>query len=162
MKCLIVLFTMVMMGFPALSQSVYKNLEVKKFYSVAMDVDSSGGKKIYKIDNKEVSQAVYDKYHKAWKDVQNCKPCMLETYDANDRLLYKAVKYTDCPVGEWISYYPGGKIKEKGMYRENESGVWDDLWNSGYCIKHGSWTYYDEKGKVIREEKYSFGNLQEK
>ncbi|MGZ3884984.1 MAG: hypothetical protein ACXVPD_12560, partial [Bacteroidia bacterium] len=157
----LVLILAALLALPCVAQSVYKNLEIKKIYSVAMDVDSAGGKKVYKIDSKVVDKSVYDKYHDAWKDVQNCKPCMLETYDINNKLLFKAVKYTDCPVGEWTSYYPTGKIKEKGMYRENDTGVWEDLWNSGYCIKHGTWTYYDENGKMVRQEKYSFGNLQE-
>ncbi len=141
--------------------SIYKNLEVKKFYNVYLTVDTLNGKAIYKAENKIIDKNIYDKYKATRKNIENCKPCIIETYDVNEKLIYRAAKFEDCPVGEWISYYPNGKIKEIGHYRENDTGNWEDLWNSAYCIKHGSWIFYDEKGKVTKTENYSFGNLVE-
>ena len=141
--------------------SIYKNLEVRKFYGVSLKVDTLSGNLIYKAENKIIDKATFEKYKSTRKNIENCKPCIIETFDANEKLIYRAAKYEDCPVGTWITFYPSGKIKEIGHYRENDTGNWEDLWNSAYCIKHGSWTLYDEKGKVIKAEKYSFGNLVE-
>lgn len=143
-------------------KSIYTNLEVRKFYNVTLKIDSLNGKAVYKADGKEISKATYDKFQSTRKNVENCRPCIIETYNANEKLLFKADKYEDCPVGQWIVYYPSGKIKEIGHYRQNDTGNWDDMWNSAYCIKHGRWTYYDEKGKPTKTEMYDFGNLKEK
>lgn len=85
----------------------------------------------------------------------------METYDANEKLQNRAIKYLDCPVGYWINYYPSGKIKTIGYYRENESDIWEPLWDAGYCMKHGWWTDYDEKGKAIKKEHYEYGSLKD-
>lgn len=143
------------------TKSVYKDLPVKKFYSVNTETVNENGNIVYKAGGKIIDKTTYDKYAEGRKSLETCKPCVLETYNANDVLVCKAVKYLDCPVGYWINYYPSGKIKTIGHYRENESDVWDPLWNSGYCMKHGTWTEYSEKGKVISFEIYNFGNLKE-
>src|SRR5437868_6869233 len=129
-------------------KSIYKDLPVKKFYSVSTQSSSINGKVAYQADGKAVDKATYDKYNASMEDFKNCKPCILETYDAKEVLLNRAIKYQDCPVGYWVNYYPSGKIKTIGHYRENESDIWSPLWDAGYCMKHGTWTEYDEKGKV--------------
>lgn len=141
------------------TKSIYKDLPVKKFYTVNTETVSENGSIIYKAGGKVIDKVTFDKYAEARKNPENCKPCILETYDANEILVSKAVKYKDCPVGYWYNYYPSGKIKTIGHYRENESDVWDPLWDAGYCMKHGTWTEYDEKGKVKSFETYDFGNL---
>jgi antitoxin component YwqK of YwqJK toxin-antitoxin module len=142
-------------------KSIYKNLPVKKFYNVVLETVNENGKEVYKADGKVVDKTAYDKFTEGRKAMETCKPCILETYDANEKLVNKAVKYLDCPVGYWYNYFPSGKIKTIGHYRENESDVWDPLWNAGYCVKHGTWTEYNEKGKVTSFELYEFGNLKE-
>jgi antitoxin component YwqK of YwqJK toxin-antitoxin module len=142
-------------------KSIYKNLPVMQFYSVTTETVSENGNVVYKAGGKKVDKLTYDKYHDSHKSMMKCKPCILETFDGNNTLSSRAVKYLDCPVGYWINYYPDGKIKTIGHYRENESDVWDPLWNAGYCMKHGTWTEYDKNGKVISTELYDFGNLKE-
>ncbi len=143
------------------AKTVYKDLPVKKFYSVNTETLTENGKEVYKADGKIIDKATYDKYVEGRKSLETCKPCVLETYNAEGKMLNKAVKYLDCPVGFWYNYYPSGKIKTIGHYRENESDIWDPLWNAGFCVKHGTWTEYNEKGKVISFELYDFGNLKE-
>lgn len=143
------------------TKSIYKDLPVKKFYTVSTETVSENGNTVYKAGGKVIDKTTYDKYNESRKNLENCKPCVLETYDAGEKLVSKAVKYKDCPVGFWYNYYPSGKIKTIGHYRENESDIWDPLWDAGYCMKHGTWTEYNEKGKVIKKELYNFGNLKE-
>ena len=137
------------------TKSVYKNLEVKKFYSVGMSAVSEKGKTTYEIDDKRVDKATYEKYNDTWKNMETCKPCILETFDINEKLLHRAVHYTDCAVGQWIEYYADGKIKMIGHYKENDTGNWKNAYNRGYCsVKHGIWTYFDKNGNTIKTEQY--------
>jgi|TARA_R100001530_G_scaffold6929_1_gene7814 antitoxin component YwqK of YwqJK toxin-antitoxin module len=46
-----------------------------------------------------------------------------------------------------VTYYMSGKIKSQGMEVNN--------------FKHGRWTHYDEKGFIIKAEKYNFGKKTE-
>lgn len=142
-------------------KTIYKNLPVLKLYTVNTETVTENGAVIYKAGGKVIDKATYEMYSSSSKIMAQCKPCIMETYDGNNTLASRAVKYLDCPVGYWINYYPSGKIKTIGHYRENESDVWDPLWDAGYCMKHGLWTEYDEKGKVISKELYDFGNLKE-
>lgn len=143
-------------------KSIYKDLPIKKFYSVSTSTSvNTDGSVVYKAGEKIIDKATYDKYVEGRKSLETCKPCIMETYSANEVLVSRAIKYLDCPVGYWLNYYPSGKIKTIGHYRENESDIWDPLWDAGYCMKHGTWTEYDEKGKVTNFEIYDFGNLKE-
>lgn len=143
-------------------RSIYKDLPVLKFYTITTETVTENGAVVYKAGGKVVDKATYDTYFNSTKNMSQCKPCIMETYDSNNKLASRAVKYLDCPVGYWLNYYPSGKIKTIGHYRENESDVWDPLWDAGFCMKHGSWTEYDENGKVTTFEIYDFGNLKEK
>ena len=58
----------------------------------------------------------------------------------------KAKKYSD------KEYYENGKIKAEG-YTNYKADTKD-------YQKEGDWTYYDEKGKLIKKEKYKNGKLQ--
>lgn len=143
-------------------KTTYKNLEVKKFYSIMTESLTVNGKIYYKGNGKEITKEKYEEYIKSRSAMADCKPCILETYDENGKLQTKAVQYNDCNVGYFIAFYPNGKVKTIGHYRENESGVWEPLWDNGYCIKHGRWLEYNEKGKVAKTEYYDFGNLKTK
>lgn len=142
-------------------KSIYKDLPVLKLFTINTETVSEGGATVYKAGGKVIDKATYDTYTASTKNMMQCKPCIMETYDNNNKLASRAIKYLDCPVGYWLNYYPSGKIKTIGHYRENESDIWDPLWDAGYCMKHGTWTEYDEKGKVIKFEIYDFGNLKE-
>ncbi len=136
---------------------VYKNLETKKFYGVGL---LSGDGTNYKLNDKIIDKSVYDKYYSTWKNMTSCKPCILETYDANDILKWKGIQYTDCAVGFWIEYYTNGIVKVLGHYRENETGDWDSAFYKGYCISpDGTWTYYNEHGQKRYSEYWKNGEF---
>ena len=56
---------------------------------------------------------------KKWREIRNCRPCIIERYDSAQRIIEKSVRYTDCPVGFYITYFPNGKVRAIGHYREN-------------------------------------------
>jgi hypothetical protein len=65
---------------------------------------------------------------------------------------------TDCRVGYWIEYFPNGKAKVIGHYKENKSSNWDstDKWCS---LKDGTWTYFNKKGKKLYSEYWKNGEI---
>lgn len=144
------------------AKTSYHNLEVKRFYSVNTESTTINGKIVYKGNGKVISKEQYDKFNASRKNLEECTPCILETYNENDKIVIRAAQYKDCCVGSWIGFYPSGKMKTIGHYRENETGIWDPLWDNGYCIKHGTWTELSENGKPIKTEVYNFGSLKSK
>tara|TARA_B110000196_G_C20893779_1_gene542593 strand:- start:382 stop:633 length:252 start_codon:yes stop_codon:yes gene_type:complete len=46
-------------------------------------------------------------------------------------------------IGLWMSYYENGQLKNRGMYKYTESGV--------YSIKEGDWDYYYDNGQLESE-----------
>ena len=142
------------------SNSVYKNLEIKKFYSVRASSSTRGGKTTYKVNNKIVTQEKYDKYHGTWKDMETCCPCILKSYNENDILLSEAVSCTDCVVGYYKEFYPNGKLKLKGQFKENPTNNWEDIYKRGYCsVEDGKWLYYNNKGQINYIEIWDNGNF---
>jgi hypothetical protein len=142
------------------TKSIYKGISTRKFYGVGYSSSSTNGVTTYKINDKEVSEKTYNKYHDTWKNMENCKPCILETYDLNDHLYQKGIQYTDCAVGFWIEYYPNGKVKLIGHYKENPTGDWNNAWDRGFCsVKDGVFTYYNDKGEKLYSEYWSDGQF---
>jgi len=142
------------------SNSVYKDLEIKKFYSVGTSSSTSGGKTTYKVNNRIVPKDKYDKYHNAWKNMKSCCPCILKSYDVNDVLQSEAVSCTDCGVGYYKEFYPNGKLKLKGQFKENHTNNWKDIYKRGYCsVLDGKWLYYNNKGQINYIEIWDNGNF---
>jgi len=141
------------------TKSAYKGLETRKFYRVGYSSSSTNGVTTYKLNDKEVSKSTYDKYHSTWKNMETCKPCVLMTYDMNDKLLYKGIQYSDCRVGFWIEYFQNGKIKLIGHYKENESGDWNNAWDRGFCRPDGAFTYFNETGEELYTEYWKNGQF---
>lgn len=148
--------------------SIYKDLDTIVRYNVnlasgpAKDCSHFDGNYPVKyfVNCKEVSQAEYLKYKRANDSIKECKPCYMRTLDTNGVLLRTAVQYGDCVVGSWTEYYPDGKIKVSGHYKENDTGNWNNLWKRGYCSrKEGEWIYYDEHGNITKKEKYKDDKL---
>jgi antitoxin component YwqK of YwqJK toxin-antitoxin module len=142
-------------------KSSYRDLPVKVFYSVKTTSATVDGKIVYRGNGKIISKEQFEKFNSYRKNLDECAPCILETYDENDKIVIRAAQYKDCCVGSWIGFYPNGKMKTIGHYRENETGIWDPLWDHGYCIKHGTWTELDKNGKPVKIEKYNYGSLVE-
>lgn len=134
--------------------SVYKDLEVKKFYAVSIDAGrNSEGKYEYRINGKEVSKNLYEKFQNTWKNIDNCRPCILQTYDEKDILLTEAVSYTDALVGSYKEFYPNGNLKIIGQFKENSTGNWENLCDRGLCnVEDGQWIYFDQNGDTLYSE----------
>jgi hypothetical protein len=113
----------------------------------------------YKINGKEVDKATYEKYHDTWGTIETCKPCIVLAYDYNDKLLHKGIQYMDCPVGYWIEYFPNGKVKLIGHFKENEAGNWENAYERGFCREDGVWTYFNETGKQLFSEYWKDGQF---
>jgi hypothetical protein len=141
------------------TKSVYQGLETRKFYRVGYSSSSINGVTTYRLNDKEVSKSTYDRYHSTWENMETCKPCILMTYDINEHLLCKGIQYTDCPVGFWIEYFPNGKVKLIGHYKENVSGDWNFSWNGGFCEPDGAFTYFNETGEEIYTEYWENGDF---
>jgi antitoxin component YwqK of YwqJK toxin-antitoxin module len=92
--------------------------------------------------------------------------------------LYKASDgyfYTDAVVGKLIAYYPNGKMEyEENYVMMNDSTkevigmdyfnkIKDDIKKISYNAQpDGTWKYYSEDGKLIKEVVYDKGKLVEK
>jgi antitoxin component YwqK of YwqJK toxin-antitoxin module len=69
--------------------------------------------------------------------------------------------------GEWQDLYPNGKVRAKGLYRNNnKSGTWTHYYPNGQTeqvgnflrgLPDGLWTWYYEDGSLLREESYFNG-----
>ena len=142
------------------SETVYKNLKTKKFYSVNTECTTTNGSTTYKVNDKKVRKSTYKKYRSTWKNMENCCPCILKSYDENNNLLRESVSYTDCEVGWFKDYYLNGKIKLIGSYKENPTANWEDLDERGYCnVPHGEWKYFEETGNMLYSEFWENGNF---
>ncbi len=58
--------------------------------------------------------------------------------------------------GTWEEWYENGKVKVKGQYAER-----DPAYKGEYTLskKVGTWKYYTEEGKLVKEEFYEDGTL---
>jgi hypothetical protein len=120
-----------------------------KFYSVSTSAETRNGNTIYKVNGAVVTKAEYDKYHAAYEQMGNCKPCYMRTYSMDEKLLNEGDRYTDCIVGKWKEYYPDGNLKVEGQYKTDETGKWKSSKSEKWCsVKHGKWTYYAPGGTI--------------
>jgi hypothetical protein len=140
--------------------TVYPKLETKVFYVVNVSAQTVNGNGVYQVNGKEVAKSVYDKYYASWQNIESCCPCILERYDESDMLISEYVSCGDCGVGDFKQFYPNGKVKLVGRYKENPSGNWDDLWERRYCsIPDGKWTYFSEQGDTLYSEFWEDGKF---
>jgi len=137
--------------------SAYGNLPTLKTYSVSSSSLTSDDTSWFKIDGNNVDEKTYRKFGETIGVYDQCKPCVMLSFDTSERLLHKWIAYSECRIGYWIEYYPGGNVKVVGHYRENETANWNNLLERGYCIKDGTWTYFNEKGNVTRTEIWEKG-----
>lgn len=142
------------------TKSIYGALETRKFYVVSFYSSSDGIDSAYRLNDMEVDKSTYDRYYDTRTSMETCKPCILMTYDINDRLLYKAIQYSDCAVGYSIEYHPNGKVKLIGHYKENPTGNWFNAWADGYCSSaDGVFTYFNENGEELYSEVWKDGEF---
>lgn len=137
-----------------------KGLKIVKYHPVKMEYNRVEGKTTYKINGKSVDSSIYSFYQSEQETIRLCTPCIVEAYDLSEKLMFRAVQFRSCPIGDVTLYYTNGKIRFTGQYKENQSGDWEDIWNKGYCaIKHGNWYFYRKNGKLRKKEKYVNGQL---
>lgn len=142
------------------SSTIYKALETKKYYAVGLSTQTTNGKVTYQVKGKKVSKSTYDKFQSTYKNMETCCPCILKFYDENDYLFREAVYCTDCRVGAFKEFYPNGKVKLSGRYKENPSENWDDIWTRGFCdVLDGQWTYFNKKGDTLFSEFWKDGKF---
>ncbi len=142
------------------SSTVYKELETKKFYSVQFSSWITNGTGTYEVNGKKVSKSTYDKYKSTWKNMEDCCPCILKSFDENEILMREAVSCGDCGVGDFKEFYPTGITKLTGSYKENPTGNWENIWDRGYCnVPDGKWTYFDESGDTLYSEFWNNGEF---
>ena len=138
------------------STIVYKGLQTKKFYAV--NLDSFG--RIYKANGRIVSKSTYKKYHSTWENMKNCCPCIRKEYDEKDILLRERVACTDCSIGWFKEFYPNGRIRLMGQYKENLTGDWDNIYDRGLCnVRDGQWVYFNQKGDTLYSEFWKDGEF---
>jgi len=144
------------------TKSIYKNLPVLKQYAVSSSALISADTSWFKLNDKEVDEKTYRKYTQYSDNINKCRPCILLSYDTSNNLLYKSIAYGDCRVGYWIEYYPNGKVKVIGHYKENASGNWENISDKGYCREDGFWTYFNKNGIITHSETWKEGKLVKK
>lgn len=144
------------------TKSFYRNLPILKHYAISASSITSADTSWFKINDGNVDEKTYKKYTQFIDNIDKCKPCILLGFDTSENLILKRVSYGDCTVGYWIEYYPSGKVKVIGHFKENKSGVWENLFDRGYCRQDGLWTYYNSKGAVIYSEIWKEGKLLKK
>ncbi len=138
------------------TKSIYRHLKTKKVYAVS---GYSNGTE-FKIEEKVVSKETFKKYFKTWENIEKCTPCIMLTYDINDKLITKGIQYGEIQVGYWIEYYPTGKVKLIGHYKENSTGNWNDFFNDEDLQKEdGVFTFYNENGEELYSEYWKDGQF---
>jgi hypothetical protein len=142
------------------SQGIDRKLDTLKRYDVNLDeVLTTWGKK-YMANGKEISKDQYLMYKENWSITEKCQPCVMVTYDHMDRIKHQAIQHFDCFVGEYIEFYPDGKVKTKGYFKTPPSNDWGNLRMRQLCsVRDGKWTYYNENGKAELIETYEGGRM---
>lgn len=141
------------------TKSTYGNLPTFKVYAVSSSSMISADTSWFKLNDKEVDENTYRKYTQYLGNIDKCKPCILLSYDTSEHLLVKNITYGDCRVGYWIEYYPNGKPRVVGHYKENASGNWENIFARGYCREDGVWTYYSKNGIIKFFEIWKDGKM---
>ena len=128
------------------TNSIYKNLEIKKSYAVNLESHFVNGKAVsYKVNGRGVDEKYYQKFHKANQESDKCCPCFLREYNENEILVKEGVVCGDCGVGALKKFFPSGNVRITGRFKENPTGNWDDISRRGYCsIPTGTWFFYNE------------------
>jgi len=78
----------------------------------------------------------------------------VKKYHCNGKVQSEYNWYAYGYVGKYKEYHPNGQLAVDGQYTEKPPGV-----NTFIARKTGTWTYYDDKGKVTKTEKWENGRL---
>lgn len=133
------------------TRSVYKDLPVINDHPIKGSLHPVNNGWI-SVNGVLVKRNAYTNKQEPLNAVAACKPCIFLFHGADGKLLSKSIKYTDAFVGYYIEYYPNGKAKVIGHYKENPTNDWNNLWERGYGRKDGAFTYFDDGGKKLYAE----------
>ncbi len=160
MKHALLLIASMALLLPLNGQDYTRQLDTLKRYDVNLDeVLTTWGKK-YMANGKEISKEQYQKYRENWSISEQCHPCIMVTYDHLERIKHQAIQHYDCFVGEYIEFFPDGKVKTKGTFKSPPTDDWSNLKMRQLCsMRDGKWTYYNESGKVDLIETYENGRM---
>ena len=93
-----------------------------------------------------------------WKDSVNVSGVRTTvSYHCNHN---KKIQYTHNDAnnfGKYQEWYENGQLKMDGQYNETVSN--DSLTYFGASKEQGTWKYYNEEGKLVKEEIYSNGKI---
>lgn len=78
----------------------------------------------------------------------------VKKYHCNGNVAAEYGWYTFGYVGKYKEFHSNGKISVDGQFTEKPANV-----AAFMARKTGTWTYYDDKGKVIKTEKWDNGRL---
>lgn len=138
------------------SDSFYKNIPIHKYFSkykgeIKYDAHF---KPSYYINNKEVSRSDYNKLYNQGE----CCPCLYQSYNDSDVLIYEAVTCGECVIGKYSEFYNNGKLKVKGQFATTNQKDFDKLYRSGQCdLKTGEWVYFKNNGETSYSEFWNNG-----
>jgi antitoxin component YwqK of YwqJK toxin-antitoxin module len=139
------------------ARDIYQRLDTMDSYT---NIVISTGPDGFFINEKRVDKKTYEEYKKVMDKMDSCKPCWVKNYTVDGGFVSEGAYYSDCYIGTYIEYFPGGKHKITGHYKENHSGNWTEFWNKGFCnVKDGKWIYYDQEGRIRKTEQYHDGKL---
>ncbi len=138
----------------------YANFRVQKYYQVNLKETQKGKKSKYFVNDRRISKSEFEKFNSDKDRIGNCIPCIVERYNENDILIKQAYQYTDCYIGFYKEFYPNGKIKKEGQFKENLTEDWEDLSERGLCSKKtGKWIFYSENGDTLYSEFWGNGEF---
>lgn len=117
----------------------------------------------YNLEEIMVNESIYQLYQDSTNNYFNqlakCKPCWQRNYTFTGQLVSEGLRFTDCMVGDFRSYYSNGKIYISASYKQNESNDWKNLYERKLCGQDGIERYYSTDGKLIKTNFYSDGKL---
>ena len=135
--------------------NIYKNLKIKKRYLSKGEIEykAINGKIVEsRIDGKLVDSSLIIKYlYNPYHDT-NCRPCIIKTYDYDNKLVSEAVACGECGVGYLKIFYPNGKLKRFAQLSKSPTGNWDSLIQNRICFLDGPDIYFNEKGDTLYTE----------
>lgn len=132
-----------------------------RMYSVYLEAKNTPFGTMYTANGKEIKREKYEEYKNSWEVTNSCRPCVMYTFDANDKIKIISFQHGTCLCGEYTEYYGDGSVRVKGQFQPNTSGNWQNLKERGLCnIRIGNWYYYQPNKSLDKMEVYENGVLQ--
>ena len=132
-----------------------------RMYSVYLDAKNTPFGTMYTANGKEIKREKYEEYKNSWEVTKSCLPCVMYTFDVNDKIKIISFQHGTCLCGEYTEYFGDGSVRVKGQFQPNTSGNWQNMKERGLCnIRIGEWYYYKANNILDKVEVYENGVLQ--